>query len=74
MGGKLPRLTASEVTQVLVRHKFILISQKGSHQKWRNSATGKQVIVPYHRGKQLPIGTISSIIVGSGIAVSEFQS
>jgi len=73
MGGRLPRLTASEVTQVLVRHKFILISQQGSHQKWRNVASGKQVIVPYHKGKQLPIGTMSSIITGSGIASSEFR-
>jgi len=74
MAQKLPRLKASEVIRVLQRHGFILISQRGSHQKWRHADTGKQVIVPYHKGKQLPLGTLLSIIEGSGIAQEEFRS
>ncbi|MBI4216956.1 MAG: type II toxin-antitoxin system HicA family toxin [Chloroflexi bacterium] len=57
---------------MLQRHGFILVSQRGSHQKWRDSDTGKQVVVPYHKGKQLPLGTLRSIIEGSGIAEEEF--
>ncbi|MBI2860427.1 MAG: type II toxin-antitoxin system HicA family toxin [Chloroflexi bacterium] len=68
-----PRLTADEVISVLRRHGFVFVSQLGSHQKWRNFSTGKQVIVPYHQGKQLPIGTLGSIIAGSGIPPSEFR-
>jgi len=56
-----------EVIAILKQHGFILIAQKGSHQKWRNSETRKQVIVSYHKGKQLPEGTLRSIIKGSGI-------
>lgn len=74
MAEKLPRLTASEVIRILQRHRFILISQRGSHQKWRHSDTGKQVIVPYHKGKQLPLGTLRSIIEGSGISEEGFRS
>ena len=74
MPEKLPRLKASEVIKILQKHGFNLISQRGSHQKWRNNNTGKQVIVPYHKGKQLPLGTIKSIIEGSGIAENEFRS
>ncbi len=74
MAGKLPRLKASEVVRILERYGFILISQRGSHQKWRNQDTGKQVIVPYHKGKQLPLGTLRSIIEGSGIPEEEFHS
>jgi predicted RNA binding protein YcfA (HicA-like mRNA interferase family) len=73
MAGRLLRLTATEVNKILERHNFILISQHGSHQKWRNHQTGKQVIVPYHKGKQLPLGTLKSIIEGSGITEEEFK-
>jgi large subunit ribosomal protein L35 len=31
-----------------------LVGTAGSHQKWRNSNTGKQVVVPHHRGRILP--------------------
>ena len=73
MARRLLRLTAVEVTRVLQRHGFTLVSQRGSHQKWRNPETGKQVIVPYHKGKQLPIGTLNAIIEGSGISQEEFR-
>jgi predicted RNA binding protein YcfA (HicA-like mRNA interferase family) len=72
MARKLPRLTATEVIKILQRHDFVLVSQQGSHQKWRNYSTGRQVIVPYHKGKQLPIGTLMSIIEGSSILKDEF--
>ena len=74
MARKLSRLKANEVVRILQRHGFILISQRGSHQKWRNRDTGKQVIVPYHKGKQLPLGTLRSIVEGSGIPEEEFRS
>lgn len=74
MAQKLPRLKADEIVKILQQHGFVLISQRGSHQKWRNQDTGKQVIVPYHKGKQLPLGTLKSIIEGSGIPEEEFVS
>jgi predicted RNA binding protein YcfA (HicA-like mRNA interferase family) len=74
MARKLPRLKASEIIKILQQHGFILVSQRGSHQKWRNDDTGKQVIVPYHKGKQLPLGTLRSIIEGSGIPEEKFRS
>lgn len=73
MARKLPRMTSEEVIRVLDRHRFELVSQRGSHQKWRNPDTGKQVIVPYHKGKHLPLGTMKSIIEGSGITENEFR-
>ena len=73
MAQKLPRLRAREVIRILERYGFIQVSQRGSQQKWRHPVTGKQVIVPYHKGKQLPLGTIKSIIEGSGIPAEEFH-
>ena len=72
MAQKLPRLKASEIIKILQRNGFVLVSQRGSHQKWRNDNTGKQVIVPYHKGKQLPLGTIRSIVEGSEIPEDQF--
>lgn len=67
MTEKQKRLKAEEIIKILSAHGFEKVRQKGSHQKWKNYETEKQVIVPYHKGKQLPIGTLKSIIEGSDI-------
>lgn len=71
MVSKLARLTPKEVVEILHEYGFQLVSQKGSHQKWRHVALGKQVIVPMHTDV-LPIGTLNSIIKGSGIPKSHW--
>ena len=72
MVSKLPRLTPKEAVKILKEYGFQLISQKGSHQKWRNPLLGKQVIVPMHTDV-LPIGTLGSIIKGSGIPKNKWM-
>ncbi len=52
MSPRLLRMTAREVEALLQKHGFRLVSQKGSHRKWRIPASGIQVIVPQHRGRQ----------------------
>lgn len=56
------RLSAKQIISVLKNNGFILIGQKGSHQKWHNTETGATTIVPCHGNDQIPIGTIYSII------------
>lgn len=46
-------------------------SQKGSHQKWRYT-DGRQVIVPFLGSKPIPIGTLKSIVKGSGLDEEHF--
>ncbi|WP_394766637.1 type II toxin-antitoxin system HicA family toxin [uncultured Paludibaculum sp.] len=58
---------------VLRRNGFALVGSSGSHQKWRNVSTTKQVIVPYHQGRILPLGTMKAIIEGSGIVPSKWS-
>jgi len=67
MASRRRRLSAAEVARILASNGFALISQKGSHQKWRHAQTRKQVIVPVHSGAILPIGTLRSIQKGSGL-------
>ena len=74
MGDKTRRLTAKEVERTLSRFGFELVSQKGSHRKWRNQISGRQVIVPLHAGKTLPLGTLRNILTNSQIPESEWKS
>ena len=72
MSGRLPVRNAGEVIRVLRRHGFVMVGQKGSHQKWRH-LNGRQVIVAMHGNKLIPIGTLKSIIEGSGLSVDDFR-
>jgi len=67
-----PVCSAKDVIRVLRKHGFSQASQKGSHQKWRHS-NGRQVIVAMHGNKPIPIGTLKSIIDGSGLSAAEFR-
>jgi predicted RNA binding protein YcfA (HicA-like mRNA interferase family) len=71
----IPHRPAETVVRVLEHHGFVLVAQRGSHQKWRldsASGSGRVVIVPYHQGRDLPTGTMKSIIDGSGLPFEDF--
>jgi predicted RNA binding protein YcfA (HicA-like mRNA interferase family) len=72
MSRRFPVRNANEVIKVLRRHGFVLVGQSGSHQKWRHG-NGRQVIVAMHGSKLIPIGTMKSIIDGSGLDVEDFR-
>lgn len=72
MSERFPVCTVQDVVRVLRRNGFVLVSQKGSHQKWRHP-TGRQVIVARHGRKTIPTGTLRSIIEGSGLTADEFR-
>ena len=74
MGEKIRVFTARELERLLSRYGFIMVSQKGSHRKWRNFETGRQVIVPVHSGKTLPLGTLRNILQNSEIPEDEWKS
>jgi predicted RNA binding protein YcfA (HicA-like mRNA interferase family) len=72
MSRKFPVCNAKDVIKILRRHGFNCVGQSGSHQKWRQ-ANGRQVIVAMHGNKPIPIGTLKSIIEGSGLNVDDFR-
>lgn len=72
MSERFPVRNAKEVVRVLRKHGFLKVSQKGSHQKWRHP-NGRQVIVAMHGNKPIPVGTLKSIVEGSGLSVEEFR-
>lgn len=71
---RIRRMGADEVEKILQNYGFELISQKGSHRKWQNEDCQLQVIVPYHKGRDLPIGTLRNIMLGANIPESEWKT
>jgi predicted RNA binding protein YcfA (HicA-like mRNA interferase family) len=69
---RFPACSAKDVIRVLRRNGFSMVSQKGSHQKWRHG-NGRQVIVAIHGSKPIPIGTLKSIVEGSGLNLNNFR-
>jgi len=69
---RFPVCNAKNVVRVLRKNGFTLVGQSGSHQKWRHT-NGRQVIVAMHGSKPIPIGTLKSIIDGSGLDVDLFR-
>jgi predicted RNA binding protein YcfA (HicA-like mRNA interferase family) len=67
MSSRYPRLTAREIVRILKDNEFIEVSQTGSHLKLFNPRTQRTAIVPIHKGKIIPIGTLKSIDKQSGI-------
>lgn len=66
------RPSSDEVTKVLRRHGFVLVSQKGSHAKYRRTGNPtRTVIVPMGR-KNLLVGTFHSIIEQAGLTEDDF--
>jgi predicted RNA binding protein YcfA (HicA-like mRNA interferase family) len=68
------RMNADNVEKILQRYGFALISQKGSHRKWRNIERQLPVIVPYHKNRDLPIGTLHNIMTTADIPDSEWRT
>lgn len=73
MPGRPRRLTAREVEVLLRRHGFAMVAQRGSHRKWRHPERGLKVIVPWHAGRPLALGTLVHILKGAEIPESEWR-
>ena len=73
MARRIRRMSAREVETILSRHGFEIVSQKRSHRKWRHPETRLRVIVPAHKGRQLPLGTLRNILTSAEIPDSEWK-
>ncbi len=69
---RLPRITADELIKVIERLNFIW-DGGAKHRVYRRKRDKRRVIVPYHRGRIIPPGTIKQIINATGLTVEEFN-
>jgi predicted RNA binding protein YcfA (HicA-like mRNA interferase family) len=67
----MPKLLSSkDIIAVLMAHGFIKTSQKGSHQKY---SRGNHVVIVPSPKKEIPIGTLQSIIKQAGLTKEDFD-
>ena len=46
---------------------------RGSHRKWFNPNSNRSTSIPYHGGRDLPIGTVRAIVRQLGVNWEEFN-
>ena len=59
-------VVVKKVIKALEKDGWVLVSQKGSHMKYKKD--GKICIVPNHKG-DIPTGTLSQIVKSTGINI-----
>ena len=70
---RLPRLSGRAVIQALQRGGFRLSHVHGSHYYLRRPDTAGLVVVPVHGNRDIPVGTLRSILHQAGLTREELQ-
>jgi predicted RNA binding protein YcfA (HicA-like mRNA interferase family) len=71
MSPALPSVTGQQVVKALTAAGFHQVSVRGSHVKLANP-DGRRTVVPVHGGRDIPRGTLASILRQSGLSPAEF--
>jgi len=74
MNDKLPRVTCDELVHVLKKAGFTPKRQKGSHLTLWREANKRRVTVPIHPGREVPIGTLQSILRDADISAEDLRA
>jgi len=63
-----------DVIKLIEQDGWAMVSQKGSHRKYKHSEKKGRVIVPFTRGgKDVPPGTLNSILKQAGLKQDQGQ-
>ncbi|MFI5264815.1 MAG: type II toxin-antitoxin system HicA family toxin [Candidatus Kapaibacterium sp.] len=73
MSEKLPRVTASDLIRVLKKIGFIEDRSKGSHKIFIHPSKHLRAVIPFHKGRNLAIGTLKSILDDAEISVEQLR-
>lgn len=71
--SKLPAITPKKLIKILEKIGFVLDHKTGSHFIFYDAKNKKCVVVPYH-SKDLPKGTMASILKQAGINKDELNN
>ena len=64
-------LSSKEIIRILERNGFVYVSQKGSHRKFRK---GSRIVIVPDPKREVPRGTLASIMRQSGIDKDDFKT
>jgi predicted RNA binding protein YcfA (HicA-like mRNA interferase family) len=70
----LPRCTGREAVAALQRLGWVVVRQTGSHIILRRPGGGPSVPVPVHGARDVPVGTLRSILRQAGITPDELRA
>ena len=62
--------SSQEIIQVLKKNGFVLVSQRGSHKKFKK---GKRIVIVPDPKKEIPKGTFASILRQTGLSKEDFK-
>ena len=69
----MPKLLSSrQIAKILENNGFVFISQKGSHLKFRKQEMKSQTVIVPANKKEIPKGTLHSIIRQSSLSKDDF--
>jgi predicted RNA binding protein YcfA (HicA-like mRNA interferase family) len=71
---KLRILSGKQVCDILEKHGFVQVRQRGSHIVMQKRLPDTTITVPVPNHSEIRIGTLQSIIRQSGLNKSEFES
>ena len=60
-------MKCDELLKKLKKAGWRQIRQKGSHKILRNEGSPETIVLPYHRGKEVPTGTANRILKQAGL-------
>jgi predicted RNA binding protein YcfA (HicA-like mRNA interferase family) len=60
-------MKCQEVIRLLTNDGWFEVAQKGSHKQFKHSKKPGKVTVPIHKGKEIPPGTLNSILKQAGL-------
>ena len=69
---ELRKLSGRDVCEILARHGFVKVRQRGSHIVMQKKEEGTTITVPVPDHDVILIGTLMSIIRQSGLVRSDF--
>lgn len=72
--SKLPQVSGTRLVRALMRAGFVEAHRKGSHVMLIHAADPTRVaVVPVHKGRVLPTGTLRAILKGAGMTIEELR-
>lgn len=67
-----PAVRGDELVKALERAGFVVTRVKGSHHRLKHP-DGRATTVPVHSGKEVPKGTLRSVLQDVGLTVEELR-
>ncbi|MBA2563255.1 MAG: type II toxin-antitoxin system HicA family toxin [Chitinophagaceae bacterium] len=56
-----------EIIKIIEKDGWFQVAQVGSHKQYKHANKKGKVTIPFHQGKDIPIGTLKSILKQAGL-------